>query len=99
VIELSGKRLVVREDQRGAVGLLDQLGHGEGLARARYAKQHLMLFTGFQAAIELLDRRGLIPARLVVAVQLEFHEEGLLQLRRPLPKLSLYPGRQTPALY
>src|SRR5260370_7671153 len=97
MIELSGKRLVVREHQRGTVGLLDQLGHGEGLARTRYAKQHLMLFTCFQTAIELLDRRWLVPARLVIAVQPEFHEEGLLQLRQPLPKLSLYPGSQTPA--
>src|SRR5260370_3298920 len=99
MIELSGKRLVMREDQRGTLGLLNQLCHGEGLARTRYAKKHLMLFTGFHAAIYRLDRRWSVHARLGIAVQPEFHEEGLLQLRQPLPKLSLYPGRQTPALY
>ena len=34
VVELRGQGLVVRENKRRAIGLLDDLGHGEGLARA-----------------------------------------------------------------
>jgi len=32
VVELCGERLIVREDQRGALRVLDDFGHGEGLA-------------------------------------------------------------------
>ena len=39
VVELRGEGLVVREDERRAVGLLDDLGHGEGLAGAGDAEQ------------------------------------------------------------
>jgi hypothetical protein len=41
-IELRGQRLVRRQDQRRALGRLDDLGHGEGLARAGDAEQHLV---------------------------------------------------------
>ncbi len=94
VIELCSQSFVVRQHQRGTIGLLDQLRHGEGLARPGYAKKHLVLLASFHAAIELVNRRGLVAARLIIAVQLEFHEKGLLQLRRPLPKPSLYSGTQ-----
>ena len=40
-IELRGEDLVGGEDQRGALQLLDHLGHGEGLAAAGDAEQHL----------------------------------------------------------
>ena len=42
-VELRGQRLVVREDQRGPVQRLDDVGHGEGLARAGDAQQRGML--------------------------------------------------------
>ena len=45
-IELRGQRLVGREDQRRALGRLDHLGHGEGLARAGDAEQHLVALSG-----------------------------------------------------
>jgi hypothetical protein len=54
-----------------------------------------VLLAGLHAAIELFDRRGLVAARLIIAVQLEFHGKGLLQSYRPLPKPSLYSGTQT----
>ena len=41
-VELGGERLVGREDQRRALRRLDHLGHGEGLARAGDAEQHLV---------------------------------------------------------
>ena len=43
-IELGGQRLVVRHHQRGPLLLLDDVGHGEGLARAGHAHEHLVLF-------------------------------------------------------
>ncbi len=43
VIKLRRQRLVVRQDQRGTIDLLDDLGHREGLARAGDAQQHLVL--------------------------------------------------------
>ena len=46
VVELGGEGLVVREDEGGAVDLLDDLGHGEGLAGAGDAEQDLVLFAG-----------------------------------------------------
>jgi len=84
VIQLRGKSFVVRQNQRGTIGLFNQLGHGERLARAGNAKKHLLLLAGIEAAIELVNRRGLVAARLIIAVQLEFHGMGLLQLCRPL---------------
>jgi hypothetical protein len=45
-IVLGGEGLVVGEDERGAVGLLDDLGHGEGLAGADDAEQDLVLVAG-----------------------------------------------------
>ncbi len=41
-IELGGERLVGRENERRALGVLDDMRHGEGLARAGDAEQHLV---------------------------------------------------------
>ena len=73
VIELRGQRLVVRQDERRPVHLLDDLGHGEGLAGAGDAEQHLVLFAGGEAGEELLDGAALVAARLVVADELKVH--------------------------
>ena len=53
VIELRGEGLVMRQDQRRAVGLLDDLGHGEGLAGAGDAEQHLVLLARREALHQL----------------------------------------------
>ena len=58
VIELGGEGLVVGEDERGAVGLLDDLGHGEGLAGAGDAEEDLVLLAGGEAAAPALRWRG-----------------------------------------
>jgi len=58
----------------GSGGLADGLnhfGHGEGLARAGYAQQDLMLFAFAHTARELGDGVLLISARLVVHRQPE----------------------------
>ena len=67
VEELGGERLVVRENERGAVEVLDHLRHGEGLARAGDAEQDLVLLAGFDAGDEFFDGAALVAARLVVA--------------------------------
>ena len=63
-IELRGQRLVGREDQSRALGRLDHLGHGEGLARAGDAEQHLVALAGANALDQLLDRLRLVALRL-----------------------------------
>jgi hypothetical protein len=49
VVELRGEGLVVREDERGALDLLNDGGHGEGFAGAGDAEQDLVLFAGGEA--------------------------------------------------
>ena len=62
-VELGGQRLVGREDQRRALGLLDHLGHGEGLARAGDAEQHLDAVVALHALDQFADRGGLVALR------------------------------------
>ena len=67
MIELRGERLVVREDDGGAIDLLDHLGHGERLARAGDAEEYLVAVAVVDAADELGDGFGLVAAGFVVA--------------------------------
>ncbi len=64
-IELGGQRLVRREDQGRALGFLDHLGHGEGLARAGDAEQDLAALAALQPVHEIADRRRLVAGGLV----------------------------------
>ena len=59
-IELRRQRLVGRQDQRRALRRLDHLGHGEGLAGAGDAEQHLGAVVPAHAFDQILDRRRLI---------------------------------------
>ena len=65
-VELRGERLVRREDQRRALRPLDHLRHGEGLAGAGDAEQHLVALLLADAFDELADGRaaGRPPARI-----------------------------------
>ena len=73
MVELGGEGLVVREDEGGALGLLDDLGHGEGLAGAGDAEEDLVLFAGVEAGDELGDGAGLVALGLVGGGELEVH--------------------------
>ena len=73
VIELRRERFVVRQHQRRAVRLFDELGHGERLAGAGHAEQNLMLFLVEHTSGELLDGLTLIAARAIVADEFEVH--------------------------
>jgi len=70
-VELGGQRLVVRHDQRGPLHVLDHVGHGECLARAGHAHQHLVLLAGAQSFGQGLDGLGLIAGGFEGTDQLE----------------------------
>ena len=65
VVQLPRERLVVRHDQRGKVQPLDDVRHGEGLARPRHAKQHAPFLATLNLLDQLLDGFRLIPGRRV----------------------------------
>ena len=54
--------------QGGDLQLLDDIGDGESLARARGAQQHLVAVALFDALDELADRFGLVASGLVRCV-------------------------------
>ena len=81
MIELRGKSFVVREYQRRAIRSFDNFSHGECLAGTGDAEQNLVLVSSFDAAKKLTDRRGLVSARLVRALEFESHEGLLLPLQ------------------
>ncbi len=82
VIELGGEGLVVGEDQRRTVGLLDDLGHGEGLAGAGDAEEDLVFFAGGETANELVDGARLVAAGLIGGDELKVHPGILAEWRR-----------------
>ena len=75
-IELGGQRLVRRQDQGRALQMLDDMGHGEGLARAGNAQQDLVALLALEPRDELDDGLGLVAGGLVVGDDLEGHAPG-----------------------
>ena len=71
LVELRRQRLVVRHHQRRPVHPRDALRHRERLARAGDAEQHLVLVAAVQPLDQLVDRAGLVAAKLEVGDQLE----------------------------
>ncbi len=63
-VELRRQRLVGGENQRGPLRRLDHLGHGEGLARAGDAEQHLGALVLAHALDQLRDRLRLVALGL-----------------------------------
>ena len=86
-VELGGQRLVVRHDQRGPLHVLDDVGHGEGFARAGHAHQHLMLFAAAQPFGQRLDGLRLIAGGLEGGDELE---HAFLGFPHGLASHSLY---------
>ena len=62
--KLRGQRLVVRDDERRLLHLLDDLGDRVRLARARRAQEDLRLLAVLDAGRELLDGLRLVAHRL-----------------------------------
>ena len=84
-VKLSRERLIGRENERGPLGFLDHLRHGEGLARAGHAKQHLLAFERAHACDKLADCAWLIAARL--EIRFDYERPAALALfgpRRPV---------------
>src|SRR5262249_43458484 len=76
--KLRRERLVVRDDQGRSLNLLDHARRGEGLAAAGDAEQDLVLVAALQPRDQLLDRLGLVAARLELGDHLEraFHRRA-----------------------
>ena len=65
-VQLRRQSLVMRNDQRGLVDVLDDVGNRKGLARARHSEQSLVLHVGQDAFSELFNRRRLVAGGLVI---------------------------------
>ncbi len=63
----------MREDEGGALELLDDLGHGEGFAGAGDAEEDLVFFAGVDAGDQLGDGSGLVALGFVGGRELEVH--------------------------
>ncbi len=82
-VELRRQRLVGRKDQRRALRLLDHLRHGEGLAGAGDAEQHLHAVVALHALDQLFDRERLVALGLEVGLDDEpLAAFGFLRARR-----------------
>ncbi len=68
-VELRGKRLVVRHDQRRPLLRLDDIRHREGLARSGHPKQSLPRKTGLQPVDQAGDCLGLVPRGLKIGLE------------------------------
>ncbi len=89
-VELRRQRLVRREDEGRALRRLDHLRHGEGLARAGDAEQHLAAVVALDALDQIADRRRLVALR----VEIGFDDEllaafGFLRPRRAMRRPDL----------
>src|SRR5262249_19164177 len=73
VVELRGKSFVVGQHQGGAVDRFGGFGPGEGFARAGDTEQNLVLVAPLETTDQVVDRRGLVATRLVIAAELKFH--------------------------
>ena len=97
-VELRGERLVVRDDERRPVDPGDDVGHGEGLAGAGHAEQHLAAGPRRRAPDQLLDRLRLVAVGLVRRPTSLNDAAGSPRVRSPRgrPGAALGPRRLSP---
>ena len=67
------------KNERRAVQLFDDLRHGEGLAGASDAEQHLVLLARGDAGDEFGDGARLVSLGLVGGCELEVHKDRIRQ--------------------
>ena len=80
--QLGRQRLVVGQHQRGALHLLDDLGHGVGLAAAGDAQQHLLAQAVLQSLRQLFNGLRLIAGGSIFRNNFELgHGKRLLQFQ------------------
>ncbi len=70
--QLGGQGLVVGQHQGGALHLLDDLGHGEGLARAGDAQQGLLVQPHLNAVGQGLNGLRLVAGGLIFRYHFKF---------------------------
>ena len=70
-VELSGKGLVVAQDQGGTLRFCNDIGHGEGLARPCHPQQYLMRVAVVHAFDKLSNGLGLVAGGGERTVKLE----------------------------
>ena len=70
-VELGRQGLVGGQDQGGQIQLLDDVGHGEGLAGAGDPQEHLVGMPRLDAPQQLLDGLGLVALGLKIRNQLK----------------------------
>src|SRR6185369_3389269 len=75
-VELVRQRLVVGDDQRRALDLLDDVGDREGLAAAGDAQQHLGRIAAPGGRDQLLDRARLVAHRRELGLEAERRRQG-----------------------
>ena len=106
--QLGGQRLVVGQHQRGALHLLDDLGHGVGLAGAGDALEHLFPQAQIHALGQLFDGLRLVAGGGVFGMDFELRHRGspleCFALRRDLllstvTKVGKNTGRNLRFLY
>ena len=84
-IELRRQRFIGRQNQRRALHVLDDMRHGEGLARAGHAEQHLAALVVADTLGEIGDGLGLVAGRPVVRHHLDpAADAAAAQHRQPL---------------
>src|SRR5262249_15373392 len=71
--KLRRERLVVRDDESGAVHILDHVRHRERLAAARHAQQRLTPIPREHGIGQRLDGLRLVPARFVRTDKIKRH--------------------------
>ncbi len=72
-VELCREGFVVAQHEDGTVQLGDDVGNGEGLARARHTQQRRVLRAAPNGAHEPFDRLGLVARRLIFRYEFEIH--------------------------
>src|ERR1051326_1479542 len=70
--KLRRQRLVVRDDERGTLDLLDDVPHRECLSRSRHPQQRLIAMSRVQSFYQPGDRLGLVALHGVFRRKLEF---------------------------
>ena len=83
-VKLRGEGLVVGEDERGALDLLDEVRHRERLSRPRHADERLESVARATAGRQGLDRLGLVALRRIFGYNLKHKYQT--------PRCSLIPS-------
>ena len=88
-----GRQCLVRgKDDCGALGLFDHLGHGEGLAGARRAQQHLIAFARKDTGAQLGNRGRLVACGFKLGLEHEplaaFHLVAAFHIRRGVRQID-----------